>query len=610
MSTDVADSADSPPDTEHVVGTTVALRRAVRLAPALRRGLGVTIALAVLGAVGRLVVPVTLQVVIDRHVLSPAGIDLPVVAGIGAAALAVLVVAAFASRAAQVRMVSAAATGLCELRVMVFAHLHRLSLLHVESERRGALVARVTSDVQEVQQFLQWGGINLLLGAMRIALVLVAMAVYQWELAAVVVGLTACYAVVLRWFQRVLQQAYDRVRLRVADSMSAIGEAIAGLPTVRAYGAEQRTRSQLRRRLASQFTAEYRTHRNAAVLFSSAELFSALITVAVLLTGLLVVPDVSAGRLIAFLFLVNQFIEPVQMLVETLDQAQVAGSGVRRILGVLDLTPDLDGREDQQALPAGPLDVVARGVGFAYQPGRPVLHDVDLTIASGTRVAVVGETGSGKTTFAKLLVRLLRPSSGQITLGSVALDRVAADVLRDRVAFVPQEGFLFDGSVADNVRYGRPDADDRRIRQAVRDLDLDGWLATLPHELATTVGQRGGQLSAGERQLVALIRAWIADPDVLVLDEATSAVDPALDVQLRRAIERMTTGRTSITVAHRLATAESADLVVVFDGGHIVGTGVHDQLLSDNAVYRRLHADWATGTTVSATATSEPTALP
>ena len=583
---------------ERPMGTATALRRALRLSPALRAGLRGTVALAVVGAVGHLVIPVTMQVVIDRYILGDR-VDVGAVLATGALALAVLLAAAIANRAAQVRMSTAAANGLCELRVMTFTHLHRLSTLHVEGERRGALVARVTSDVQEIQQFLGWGGVNLLLGVLRLTIVVAVMLVYRWELALLVVALTALYALVLRWFQRLLQRAYDRVRQRVADSMAAIGEAIAGLPTVRAYGAEDRTRSRLRERLVAQFRAEYRTHRTAAALFSTAEVFAAVVIVLVLLVGVFWLDGMSAGVLVAFLFLVNQFVEPVQTLVETLDQAQVAASGVRRILRVLDTAPDLDEREDGRDLPPGGLSVHARDVRFAYQPGRDVLRDVDVEIPAGRRTAIVGETGSGKTTFAKLLVRLLRPSGGQILAGGVPLDDVAAAVLRSRMAFVPQEGFLFDASVADNVRYGRPGADDAQVAAAFRELDLDGWLDTLPEGLDTVVGQRGGRLSAGERQLVALVRAWIADPDVLVLDEATSAVDPALDVQLRRAIERLTAGRTSITIAHRLATAESADLVVVFDDGRVAGQGTHAELLAGNAVYRRLHADWTAGTTLA-----------
>lgn len=594
---------------EPALGTVRALRRALQLSPALRAGLGGTIALAVVGAGGRLVIPVTMQVVIDRYIVGTEVVAVGAVAGFGALALCVLLITAAANRAAQVRMNTAAANGLAELRVMTFAHLHRLSTLHVQGERRGALVARVTSDVQEIQQFLGWGGVNLLLGVLRVVIVVAVMAWYRVELALLVVVLTVGYALVLRWFQQILQRAYDQVRLRVADSMAAIGEAIVGLPTVRAYGAEDRTRARLRRRLRAQFAAEYRTHRAAAALFSTAEVFSAAVTVMVLVVGLLWLDGMSAGVLVAFMFLVNQFVEPVQTLVETLDQAQVAASGARRILRVLAVPADLDDREDGRDLPATAVTVRAHAVRFAYTTGRDVLTDVDVEIPAGRRTAIVGETGSGKTTFAKLLVRLLRPTEGEISIAGVPLDDIAALALRARVAFVPQEGFLFDATIADNVRYGRPDADDAQVVAAFHELDLADWLASLPAGISTRVGQRGGRLSAGERQLVALVRAWIADPSVLVLDEATSAVDPALDVQLRRAIERLTVGRTSITIAHRLATAENADLVLVFDEGRLVGQGTHAHLLARNDVYRRLHDDWAAGTTLSDDA-SVATSLP
>ncbi len=211
-----------------------------------------------------------------------------------------------------------------------------------------------------------------------------------------------------------------------------------------------------------------------------------------------------------------------------------------------------------------------------------------MHIPAGARVAVVGETGSGKTTFAKIVTRLLDPSAGSVAIGGTPLHRVRFDSLRRHVAFVPQEGFLFDASVADNVRYGRPDAHDAEVAAAFRDLGLDDWIDGLAEGLDTRVGERGSQLSAGERQLVALARAWIAAPGVLVLDEATSAVDPALEVRIRRAIEHLTTGRTSITIAHRLATAEAADLTLVFDDGRLVELGHHDELVGIAPMVRRV----------------------
>ena len=258
----------------------------------------------------------------------------------------------------------------------------------------------------------------------------------------------------------------------------------------------------------------------------------------------------------------------------------------------VDVPDPVDGRD----LPAERLDLEFAGVRFRYPTGDDVLHDLDLRIRSGQRVAVVGETGSGKSTFVKLATRLLDPTGGEVRLGGIPLARVKFSSLRARVIFVPQEGFLFDTTVAGNVRYGRPHATDDEIRTAFEELELGEWLDTLPKGLATDVGERGGQLSAGERQLVALVRAWIADPELLILDEATSAVDPALEVQLRRAIDHLTEHRTSITVAHRLSTAEAADEILVFDGGRIVERGAHAELVASAGVYAALHADWMSST--------------
>jgi ATP-binding cassette subfamily B protein len=253
-------------------------------------------------------------------------------------------------------------------------------------------------------------------------------------------------------------------------------------------------------------------------------------------------------------------------------------------------------------LPAGPLDVVFEHVGFAYSAGgRKALDDVDLAITARTRVAIVGETGSGKTTFAKLVTRLMDPTEGRVLIGRgrrggtkdlVPLADVAFASLRERVVMVPQDGFLFDASVADNVRYGRPGMTDAEIAAAFDELGLRDWVAGLPAGVATAVGQRGESLSAGERQLVAVARAYVADPDLLVLDEATSAVDPATEMRLTRALDRLTTGRTTLTIAHRLSTAERADEVLVVDAGRVVQRGRHEELVDVPGVYAGLHRSW------------------
>jgi putative ABC transport system ATP-binding protein len=441
---------------------------------------------------------------------------------------------------------------------------------------------------------MEWGGVGMVLGVAQILLALLVMFVYGWQLALATVVGVAAYTLMIVAFQRVLSKAHDRVRERVADSLSVTGEAISGLSTVRAYGMEEIVMERVDDKLDEQFSAEVRTAIFASSLFSSAELFAGILTAMVVGLGVVFGSTwgISAGTLVAFLFLVNLLIEPIQRLVETIDQAQSAGAGLRKILNIIETPILIPDPVNGTRLPDRSLRVEFTDVSFHYPNGPDILGGIDIHIPAGERVAVVGETGSGKTTFAKLATRLLIPQSGQVAVGGVDIDDVPFDSLRSHIAYVPQEGFLFDASVADNVRYGRPGVSDDLVRGAFDDLGLLDWVGSLPGGIETDVGELGGNLSAGERQLVALVRAWISNPSVLVLDEATSAVDPALEVQIRNAIEQVTQGRTSITVAHRLSTAEASDRVLVFDGGEIVEDGSHALLVASGGVYASMHRDW------------------
>jgi len=571
----------------------VGLRDASRHAPSLRRGVGLTLTLATTGAMGALVVPVLLQRLLDDELLGAGGPDVAAATRLGLLAAAIAVLASVASWRAMFRLVRTAAHGLHELRMRVFDHLHAVPTLAVARERRGALVARVTADIETATQFIEWGGIGMMVGASQLAVVALLMFVFDPLLAAAVLGVAAVYAVSLLGAQRILARRYDQVRGRVASSLAAAGEAISGLPTIRAHGIEERTAARVGEVLEAQFRTESRTRIIGSAVFSTSELFAALMTITAVTIGIATadVTGITAGRLAAFLLLVTLFVAPVQLLVEILDQAQSAAAGLRRVLDVLD-TPRVDEPAEPVSPAAGPLALEVRGLTYAYPDGPPVLRGVDVHVPSGQRVAIVGRTGSGKSTFVKVVTRLQQPPAGSVRLGGVALEDIATQQLRRRVAFVPQDPFLLDASLLDNVRYGDPSADDATILAAFRELDLEEWLDTLPDGPDTRAGERGGRLSAGERQLVALARAWIVRPDLLVLDEATSAVDPELDVRLRRAVERMTEGRTSLTVAHRLATAEAADRVLVFADGLLVEDGPHTELLDLGGTYARLHASW------------------
>lgn len=570
--------------------------RAVRDVPAFRKGLWVTLALIGLGTVAQLVVPLFLQQLTDSGALGEsANVD---ILRAGAIALGIVIFGVLVSRVARIRLMVAATSGLHDLRTETFARLHQQSALVTQEQRRGALISRVTNDVERVQEFFEWGGVGLLIGTARVSITLIVMYVYSWQLATLVLVATAFYVGLLLFFQRVLAKAHDAARLRVADVMAATGEAISGLPVVRTHGAEDHTLHKLDTSLRAEFRADFKAFALGNGLFATAEAFAGAITAGVVALGIWLglADQVTTGTVVAFLFLVALLVEPVQTMVETLDGAQAAGAGLRRIFGVLDAPIEIADPDPGTRLPDGRLGVGVSAMKYAYPDGTEAIRGVDVEVEPGQRVAVVGETGSGKTTFAKLLVRILERSEGRISIGGVPVEDVPFSSLRRRVSYVPQEGFLHDDTVEGNVRYGRLAADRAAIEGAFSHLGLDGWLEGLPDGLDTQVGERGSRLSAGERQLVALVRAAIADPDLLVLDEATSSVDPALEVDLRNALERLLAGRTSITIAHRLSTAEAADRILVFDRGLLVEDGTHAELLEVGGVYAAMHADWIRGT--------------
>ncbi|MCZ7428289.1 ABC transporter ATP-binding protein [Micromonospora sp. WMMA1949] len=570
------------------------LRRGLALSPELRTGLAGTIALALVYMVGRVAVPVAVQRGIDHGIVG--GLDLNVISLTVAITAGVLVVTTACGYLMMRRLFTVSETALAGVRTRAFRHVHDLSMLHQQSERRGSLVSRVTSDVDQITQFLQWGGVILIVNLGQLLVTTAVMLAYSWQLTLVVLVAFAPAVLVIRQLQRRLAGAYGLVRQRTGTLLGAIGESVVGAPVIRAYGIAGRTARRLDTAIDGQRVAQQRAIRISIMGSSVGELAAGLALAGVVVVGvsLGVGGTLSIGQLTAFLFLVTLFIQPVQIATEVLNEAQNAIAGWRRVLDVLDVSPDVaDPGEQGRELPPGPLDARFAGVTFAYPGGPPVLHDVTLDIPAKSRVAVVGETGSGKTTFAKLLTRLMDPTEGAVLLSGVDLRQVRFDSLRSRVVMVPQDGFLFDATVGENVRFARPDLTDERLTAAFAELGLSDWLDGLPSGLDTPVGERGEALSVGERQLVALARAYVADPDLLVLDEATSAVDPATEVRLQRTLDAVTRGRTTLAIAHRLSTAQAADEVIVVDRGRIVQRGPHEELVRDtDSVYALLYASW------------------
>ncbi|WME22379.2 ABC transporter ATP-binding protein [Brachybacterium sp. GU-2] len=599
-------------------GAIATIRRGLALTPELLRGLWITLLLAVIATAGKVVVPIAVQAILDRGIIAPETPDVAFVAGAAGLAALVLLATATCNVLMNRRLFRLAETSLATLRKRAFRHIHDLSLLTQGTEQRGALVSRVTSDVDTVSQFMSFGGIMLVVMSFQLVLATAVMAFYSWPLALVV---WLCYLpilVIMGSLQKRIRARYQVVRTKVGEMLGTVSESLVGSATVRAYGTEERTRQAQVRRIGAVRDAQFAVLRPQSASFFLSETADGLATAVVVVVGVVLgtgalgidLPgaDLSAGGVVAFVFLVSLFSQPVRMGIEMLSEAQNAVAGWRRVLGVLDTPADVadpggaidprTGRRGESVpgarpLPDGLLDIEIRELRYRYPTGPEVIHGLDVTIPARSRMAVVGETGSGKTTFAKLLTRMMDPASGEILIGGIPLHLVPYDSLRSRVIMVPQEGFLFDTTVAGNLRYGRPDATEEEMRRALEELGLGSWAAELPEGLETPVGQRGESLSAGERQLVALARAYLADPDIIVLDEATSAVDPAADVRLQQAIDGLARGRTTITIAHRLSTAERADRIMVLDHGDLVEHGTHAELVDlEGGIYAGLHRSW------------------
>ena len=577
------------------------LREGLRHSPEFAAGIGITLALSLLATAGRVLVPIAVQQTIDRGVMGDSGPRPGLVAGFVAAAVLGVLVTAGASYLSNLRLFRATEAGLATLRTAAFRHVHDLSVLTQNTERRGSLVSRVTSDVDTISTFVQWGGLILVLSAGQLLVATVLMAVYSWQITLLVWVCFLPLFALIPFLQKRVSAAYAVVRERVGAMLAGISESVVGADTIRAYGVQARTQHRIDDAIAAHRSAAIRAQLLVAASFTGGVWMSGLVVAAVTVVGTVlgVGGEMTLGRLLAILFLVQLFVTPVQAGTEVLNELQNAAAGWRRVLAILRTPADVaDPGEAGQTLPRGPIRIRFEDVSFAYPGGPEVLSGVDLTIPRGLRVAIVGETGSGKTTMAKLLTRLMDPTRGRILLDGTDLRDIRFASLRDRVVMVPQEGFLFDLSLAENIAWGSQDASRENVLAALADLGLLDWAQSLPRGVDTQAGQRGESLSAGERQLVALARAYLADPDLLVLDEATSAVDPATEVRLQTALEGVTRGRTSVAIAHRLSTAEASDLVIVVDAGRVVDSGSHEELLARSPVYQRLHASWNTLTAV------------
>jgi ATP-binding cassette subfamily B protein len=576
----------------HLRSARAVLVRGLAESPELRAGLAFTAVISLAEATAALIVPILIQQIFDYGFTG--GFRPAFVFTVCGIALMVLIVGYLAGRAAGRRLARSSEVALTTLRVRTFAHIHRLSLAEQSRERRGVFVARVTADIDTLSKFTEWGGIAWIVGIAQILGALALMLLYSWQLTIPVVLLVIPLLAIVIRMQTALSAAYDLVRTRVGEMLSEVSESVMGAGVVRAYGLDEQTDVRVKRSIHRRYHAQVHAHLRAATMFPIAVVFWGIALAVIVIVATAFGPEwgLTFGRTAAFLFLADLFLHPFVDLPEIYSQTQTAISGWRKVLEVLEQPIEIVEPAPGIELPTGPPSIRADGVSYAYGRGRPVVRDVEVEIAPGTHVAIVGETGSGKTTFAKLLARLADPVKGRILIGGIDLREISPASRRTSIRMVPQDGFLFDVPIRDNIRAGSERATDADVDATVEQLGLTGWVASLPDGLETRVGERGDALSTGERQLVSLARARIGDPGLLILDEATSAVDPATERRVSEALRRASAGRTTVTIAHRLSTAEAADIILVFDAGRIVERGSHAELVAAGGVYARLHESW------------------
>jgi ABC-type multidrug transport system fused ATPase/permease subunit len=483
---------------------------------------------------------------------------------------------------------------LLELRRRIFRHFQRLDVAFHDRYTSGRVVARSTNDVEAIQEMLQTGFDGLITAILTLAGTSVLLVVLDVKLGLMCLCAFPMLVLLVWWFRSQSAKTYKKVRESAALVIVQFVETMTGIKAVQAYRREPRNQ-EIFTDVADQYkNINERAFKLLAVFMPGVRLVGNITTGGVLLYGgyRVLHGDMTLGTLTAFLLYLRIFFEPMQEISQFFNTFQSAAAALEKIAGVLAEEPGIQDPDQPVELAKVNGDIAFRDVKFSYVPDRPVLPDLSLTVPAGQTVALVGTTGAGKTTIAKLIARFYDPTSGSVTLDGVDLRELSQSDLRRHVVMVTQENFMFEGTVAENIRFGRPDATDAEVHAAAEAVGADRFIDLLPEGYDTDVAKRGGRLSAGQRQLVAFARAFLADPAVLILDEATSSLDIPSERMVQRALSRVLADRTALVIAHRLSTVEVADRVLVLEHGRIVEDGSPAELIGGDGRYAALHQAW------------------
>ena len=494
-----------------------------------------------------------------------------------------------------------------DLRVKVFAHLQRLSLDYFTEEKAGVLMSRMTSDIENLQQLLQDGLSQFAIQGLTMVVITILMLTLNVELALITVLLIVPALVGMSiWFKRGSERGYDKVRDGIANVLADLSESLHGVRIVTSHNRQRHNVIHHRNVVGEYRDANDYTAQINAVYGPGTQLLGVLGQAALLGIGGTMVLEghLQIGVLASFFLYLNRFLQPIQLLVQQYNTYQQGQASIVKLRTLLETEPSVPEAPDAEVLPAIVGDVVFDHVGFAYVEGEPVLTDVTVHIEPGETIAFVGPTGAGKSTMAKLITRFYDPVAGRVLIDGHDLRHVTLDSLRRQLGVVPQEPFLFAGTIRDNLAFSRPDATDAEVADAVHRVGLDDLVERLPDGMDTVVHERGQSLSSGERQLIALARAFLAHPRVLVLDEATSNLDLQSETKIEAALDVLLAGRTAVLIAHRLSTAMKADRIVVVVDGRVAEIGSHDELIAAGGRYAEMYATWISQTHSGAVDTS------